>query len=213
MKKNVLVCMNAKGGCGKTTLAIHLAETLALHGFSTVVVDSDPQGTSTLWSMAGDGMALKVVSAGPLTMTADLARLSAEYAYVVVDCVPSSTAPGNLAALDAAAVVLIPCQTSTPDLWATTAVLELLARRHPTLPCLVVPNAMSATTVSKEVLELMEGTWPVSRARLGARACYREAAARGTTVHSMSGRGPALASREVKDLAFEIIATMNRSAA
>ncbi len=38
---------NAKGGCGKTTTALHLAVAFAEQGLHTLAVDMDPQGTLT----------------------------------------------------------------------------------------------------------------------------------------------------------------------
>jgi len=44
----ILALVNQKGGCGKTTLAIHLASRFADRGRPTLLVDLDPQGHSTL---------------------------------------------------------------------------------------------------------------------------------------------------------------------
>jgi chromosome partitioning protein len=209
--KNVIVVTNQKGGCGKTTLAVHLAEALAVHGLKTVLVDSDPQGTAVLWSRLGK-LNAAVVAVSDENMPATLAKLADEHDYVVVDCLPSATAPTTLAALDAAGIALVPCQTSTPDLHATLALMGVVAKRRPGLPALVVPTCLSTTVVSREVLELMETSWALSRSRLAARTCYREAAAQGTTVHAMTGRAAATAAKEVNDLAFEVITSLNRSA-
>ncbi len=48
-KKNpiVLSCVNLKGGVGKTTLAVNLAAYFGLHGFSTLLIDLDPQTNAT----------------------------------------------------------------------------------------------------------------------------------------------------------------------
>jgi chromosome partitioning protein len=44
----VSAMVNQKGGCGKTTTAIHLSSRLAAMGLRTILIDLDPQGHSTL---------------------------------------------------------------------------------------------------------------------------------------------------------------------
>jgi chromosome partitioning protein len=44
-----IVVLNPKGGSGKTTLAINLAAYFAARGDATVLIDYDPQGSSTRW--------------------------------------------------------------------------------------------------------------------------------------------------------------------
>src|SRR5688572_12258005 len=44
----VLSLVNQKGGCGKTTAAIHLGAALAHRGARVLVVDLDPQAHATL---------------------------------------------------------------------------------------------------------------------------------------------------------------------
>ena len=44
-----IVVLNAKGGSGKTTIAINLASYLASHGHVPVLMDFDPQGSSVRW--------------------------------------------------------------------------------------------------------------------------------------------------------------------
>lgn len=39
--------LNHKGGVGKTTLAVHIAEGIAREGYDVVLIDLDPQGTAT----------------------------------------------------------------------------------------------------------------------------------------------------------------------
>ena len=209
--KNVLVVTNQKGGCGKTTAAVHLAEALTLHGLKTILVDADKQGSSVLWGKAGH-LQTPVVSLAADRMSAGLIELATQHDFVVVDCLPDATAPATLAALSVAGLAIVPCQTSSPDLFATTALLQVVADRYSGLATLVVPTLVTATLNSREVLELMEASWKLSRAHLAARTCYREAATEGTTVHAMRGRAAAAAAKEVNDLAFEVLTTLNRSA-
>src|SRR3546814_12522839 len=53
--KTVLVA-SSKGGVGKTTIATHLAAQSALSGQHTVLVDADPQGSSTRWAERRAGL-------------------------------------------------------------------------------------------------------------------------------------------------------------
>lgn len=46
--KRILV-LNSKGGCGKTTVATNLASYYASVGFTTALVDHDPQSSSMRW--------------------------------------------------------------------------------------------------------------------------------------------------------------------
>lgn len=44
-----ILVINAKGGCGKTTIATNLASYYARQGRGTVLIDHDPQGSSMQW--------------------------------------------------------------------------------------------------------------------------------------------------------------------
>jgi chromosome partitioning protein len=43
----VVACVNYKGGSGKTTQSVHLAQYLALQGYRILAIDLDPQGSMT----------------------------------------------------------------------------------------------------------------------------------------------------------------------
>lgn len=65
LKKTVInvAVWSYKGGVGKTTLAFHLTDAMASHGYNAALLDLDPQGSTTSLSEAND----RALSAGETT--------------------------------------------------------------------------------------------------------------------------------------------------
>src|SRR5580704_2532104 len=53
---NIITVINAKGGCGKSTIAMSVASGLSVRGLPTLLIDMDPQAQVTQWLGAGDGL-------------------------------------------------------------------------------------------------------------------------------------------------------------
>ena len=51
-----ITVINAKGGCGKSTIAMSVAAGLSLRGKRVLLMDLDPQAQTTQWLSAGDGL-------------------------------------------------------------------------------------------------------------------------------------------------------------
>ena len=59
----IAVC-NQKGGCGKTTIAINLAQAFVIEGCDVLFLDMDPQGSAADWRSIAPGLGSGVPGSG-----------------------------------------------------------------------------------------------------------------------------------------------------
>jgi chromosome partitioning protein len=90
---NVIVFASRKGGSGKSTLTAHLAAQAHRPSRPVLLIDSDPQGSLTLWhKLRGSGEPpLRAATEG----VADLVKAArrADYEWVFIDTPPTCRRP------------------------------------------------------------------------------------------------------------------------
>ncbi|MBE7493836.1 MAG: ParA family protein [Verrucomicrobiaceae bacterium] len=72
---NIITVINAKGGCGKSTIAMNLASGLARHGHRVLLMDLDPRAQVTQWLAAGDGLTPEGTLVAALTRQQSLSEV------------------------------------------------------------------------------------------------------------------------------------------
>lgn len=114
--------VNQKGGVGKTTLAVNVADAIARRGKRVLLIDADPQGSALDWAAAreeshneeeGDVL-FSVVGLPTNFIHKELAPLGRDYDCVVIDG-PPRVNKVTTAAIMASDLVLIPVQPSPYD--------------------------------------------------------------------------------------------------
>ena len=106
---------SAKGGCGKTTVAILLSTELALEGYKVALLDCDANQHATAFGKKAriDRFAV-VPSVDEGNVLSELRRVGADADVVLID-LPGGSSTLALKALQRTNYVLVPCQASLPD--------------------------------------------------------------------------------------------------
>jgi len=135
-----IIVLNAKGGCGKTTVATNLASGYAIRGFKTALIDYDPQESSMQWLRVRSpdlpriqGIAIHDASRVPLAGAWQL-RVPRDTQRVVVDTPAGLRAMDLVGRITADDVMIVPIQPSAIDIRATSDFIRdllLVARLRP----------------------------------------------------------------------------------
>ena len=119
-----LTTVNPKGGTGKTTVAVHLAVACHREGYSTKLLDADPQGSALDWRKRTP----EEYDGPPVEHVASEERLAPAVggADVVVVDSPARLDERTGAVLSVADLALVPVRPSGLDLWGTAEFLDVL---------------------------------------------------------------------------------------
>jgi chromosome partitioning protein len=199
---------NQKGGVGKTTLAIHIAQALAMSNFSVLLVDADPQGSARDWAAARENEpAFSVIGLDRPTLHRDLPAIASNYDHVVIDGPPRVTDLAR-SVIIAADLVVIPVQPSPYDVWAASDVVGLIKEasvfKENLKSVFVINRKIVNSAIGRDVVDALSSyEIPVLKSAVCQRIIFAESAATGMTVLETNAKSSA--AKEIKALVNELM--------
>ncbi|MFP4335989.1 MAG: AAA family ATPase [Wenzhouxiangella sp.] len=152
-----IAVINAKGGCGKTTLATSLASALAWEGHAVALADMDPQRSSADW------LAQRPDSAPPITALIDASARPPGATDTLILDTPAGLAGNELEQIiRRAQTVLVPVMPSPVDMRAAWRFLSHLqelkaVRSGQTALGLVANRVRPQTIIYRELTGFLDG--------------------------------------------------------
>lgn len=190
--------LSQKGGSGKTTLAVHTAVAAEEAGFKVVIVDTDPQQSSTAWSGQREQASpfVATVSALELPSVLDAAR-NENMTLAVVDTAPH-TAPNAVKIAELADLIVIPCRPSAFDIAAVASTVAIVKAAGAKAVFVLSACPFRAPEVAETRAILEAHGFPVSPFEITERRAFARAVSSGRAVTEFESAGKA--AQETRDL-------------
>lgn len=207
--------LNQKGGVGKTTLAVNVADAIARRGLRTLLIDADPQASAIEWASARDehhdieqgDVLFPVIGMAANFIHKEIPIIAKNYDCVVIDG-PPRVNKVSAAAIMASDVVFIPVQPSPYDVWAADEMIGLVEQARSIRPeivaMFVVNRKITKTALGNAISDaLVDYPLPVLKTEISQRVAFAETASKGQSVVEAVPNEPA--AKEINRLVNEIM--------
>ena len=206
----IIALVNQKGGCAKSTTAVHLAYWLRKQGSTVRLVDSDAQRSSSKWAAALDQPIDAIALDSPDDALEKLPQLAADVDYLIIDG-PAGLSEVTRAALFRTDFALVPTQPTGLDLASASDAIRLIAqaqsvRNGPPGAGVFLSRATKGTRLLTEARSLLERSKvPVFDAVVHQRQTIADCFGQRSVLWEMNGRASKESAYEFEKLFNEVM--------
>ena len=211
----IIALINQKGGCGKSTTAVHFSYWLATKKKTKVLlVDADAQQSSSGWL---EGMELPIphkVVQTPDDLLEQIPELAKQCSQLVVDG-PASLAEATRAILFRADLAIIPVQPTGVDLRSASEAVRLIkqaqsVRGGPPAAAVFLSRAVKGTKLKDEAISLLSQTPEVTMLKtvIHQKQAIADTSGQSATVWDLPSRPAKESGQEYERLFKEILALL-----
>jgi chromosome partitioning protein len=207
---SVIAFVNQKGGCAKSTTAVHFAYWLVHRRHQVILVDADAQRSSSIWlDSLEDKIPCEVAQTSEELMER-IPDLAKKYSYVIVDG-PAGLSDATKAILYKADLAIIPCQPTGVDLRSASDAIRLIRqaqaeREGNPKAAVFLSRAVKGTRLKDEAITLLANIGvPVLETVIHQRQSIADTFGQAATVWELLGKASVEAAEEFEQLFHEII--------
>jgi chromosome partitioning protein len=211
----IIALINQKGGCGKSTTAVHFTHWLATKKKKKVLlVDADAQQSSSAWLSSMELQIPYEVVQTPDDLLEQLPELAGQFNPLVVDG-PASLAEATRAILFRADLAIIPVQPTGVDLRSASDAVRLIkqaqsVRDGPPVAAVFLSRAVKGTKLKDEAIALLSKTPEVTMLEtvIHQKQAIADTSGQSATVWELRSRPATESAREYERLFKEILAML-----
>ncbi len=202
--------VNQKGGCAKSTTAVHFSYWLTRKKKKVLVVDADAQRSSSIWLKSLEVPITFHVIQSPDDLLEKLPGLSEQCDYVIVDG-PAGLSEATRAILFRTDIAIVPCQPTGVDLRSASDAVRLIrqaqsVRSGPPKAAVFLSRAVKGTKLLEEATVLLSKTEvPVLKSVIYQKQAIADTFGQGATVWDLAGKPAADSAKEFEALFKEIM--------
>ena len=202
----IISFLNQKGGVGRTTLSINVAEYLAHLGYRVLLIDANKQASASTWASYREDPTFQVVNLARSNMAKEAITLAGSYDHTIIDGPPRDEDIAR-SCIIASDYVALPIEPSGLSTWASNLTVRQVREAQeikPSLGCgFVISRKIGNTVIGRDIRTMAARIGiPILKAEMEQRVAFAESLTMGQTIFEWAAESAA--AQEIQNLTQEI---------